>query len=176
MQGWMRQVCLILLIAVLLAIDLPRPNSTFAAMARQPAPMPTVKTALYRHAGTRWVASSRLHEGDRLLLVVRYRWNPEPYVNNRGWYTPSANLVIRRDIYPYTESHPRVGYQGVLFISPWMHRTALPNGFKRFHLEIDLPRHARRWIGKLEFEVQVTNGSGGYYGIRVSPTPTVSAH
>jgi hypothetical protein len=129
---------------------------------------------LYRHVGARWIASTHLREGDRLLLVLLFRWNPEPYVDNRGWYRPSANLVIRKDTYPYLEFHPRVGHQGVLFISPPMHRTQLPNGFNRFHLEVDLPRHARGWIGRLQFEFQVTNGTGDY-GFSIDPTPTVKA-
>lgn len=80
--------------------------------------------------------------------------------------------MIRRDQYPYTEFHPQVGHKGVLYASPPMPRTLLPNRYKRFHIEVDLPHHASQWLGRLQFEFDVTNGTGDY-GFSISPVPTV---
>jgi hypothetical protein len=80
-----------------------------------------------------------------------------------------------KDIYPYTEFYARVGHQGVLSISPFMHRTQLRNGFSRLHLKVNVLPHALGWIGRLEFEFHVTKRTGGYYGMTVEPTLNASA-
>lgn len=130
-----------------------------------PAPRVLARPAVYRLSGGRWRSSGVLVLGDQALFTLRLLRVPRPYSDNRGWDTPSAQVIVRIEESPFCESYlPVPGQDGVIVASPPMHRKPFPNGAFRFSVAMSIGTGSE-WIGHrlVMFRVSYERGMRGIY-------------
>jgi hypothetical protein len=161
-----------------------RPDAGTACFANQTQKgEPAAFIALYRWTKGRWTCAHALYLGDRIQLILRFKWRPNYSGYYRsGWNHPSARVLIRNNDNRYVLGNYTAGKQGLFYVSPSLPSTRLPDGFIRFSVDVDIPRETK-WVGRRRMEFLVAKGnapsnftnSSALYEFFIDPVPSILA-